>query len=155
MKKILFSLLAVAAIAVPAKAELFVDAVFAKFSCYTPYQIPVPWFYYQEDASLWGEYSVYGLDVGCPWSQSQDVYGFGAGVYLDYKMTAGASVAVASKTDTLFGLQAGVFNYAETACGFQLGVVNMCERACGIQVGLVNIIKTSPVLWMPLVNAQF
>lgn len=155
MKKIFLSLFAVVALSFAARAELFVDAVFVKLSVYTPYQMPIPWFYYEEDASLWGEYSVYGVDVGVPWSESKDVYGLGAGIYLDYEMTAGMSVAIASKTDTLFGFQTGIFNYAETACGFQLGVVNMCEKAYGIQVGLVNIIKTSPVLWLPIVNAQF
>jgi len=155
MKKIFLSLFAVVALAFAAKAELFVDAVFVKLSCYTPYQMPIPWFYYEEDSSLWGEYSVYGVDVGLPWSESKDVYGHGAGIYLDYKMTAGVSVAIASVTETLFGFQTGIFNYAETACGFQLGIVNMCEKAYGIQVGLVNIIKTSPVLWLPIVNAQF
>jgi len=155
MKKLLYVLLAVAAFALPARAELFADAVFAKISCYTPYQIPIPWFYYQEDASLWGEYSVYGADVGIPWSESKDVYGVGAGVYLDYDMTAGLSAAVVGVTDRLYGVQAGVFNYATTACGVQVGIVNMCERAYGLQIGLVNIIKTSPVLWLPILNAQF
>jgi len=155
MKKTLIALLAIAALALPVRADLFVDAVFVKLSCYTPYQMPIPWFYYEEDASLWGEYSVYGVDLGLPWSQSQDVYGLGAGIYLDYKMTAGVSCAIASRTDTLFGFQTGIVNYAETACGVQLGVVNMCERAYGLQIGLVNIIKTSPVLWLPVINAQF
>jgi len=153
--KTLFLSFAVVAFAFAAKAELFVDAVFVKLSCYTPYQMPIPWFFYEEEASLWGEYSVYGCDAGLPWSESKDVYGLGAGIYLDYDMTAGASVAVASKTGTLYGFQAGVFNYAEKACGVQVGVVNMCEHAYGIQVGVVNIIKTSPVLWLPILNAQF
>jgi len=155
MKKLLYVFLVLAATALPARAELFVDAVFVKLSCYTPYQMPIPWFYYEEDASLWGEYSVYGFDAGLPWSQSKDVYGLGAGVYLDYGMTAGVSAAIASRTGTLFGFQAGVFNYADTVCGVQAGIVNMCERAYGIQIGLVNIIRTSPVLWLPILNAQF
>jgi len=156
MKKLLFSLFAVSVLAFSARAELFVDAVFVKASVYTPYQLPVPWFYYQEDASLWGEYSVYGVDVGLPWSESRDVYGAGAGVYLDYTgRTAGVACAIAGVAHELYGVQVGVFNYAEWFCGVQVGVVNVCERAEGLQIGVVNVMRESPVKWLPVLNLWF
>jgi len=156
MKKLFLSLFAVASLAFVAKAELFYDAVFAKAAVYTPYQLPIPWFYYEEDASLWGEYSVYGVDVGFPWSESTDVYGVGAGVYLDYTgRTAGVQCAIAGLSKELYGIQVGIFNFAESMYGLQVGVVNMCDTARGVQVGLVNIIRSRPEKWLPILNMGF
>jgi len=158
MKKIGLMVLLGVTLAFPALAgdELFIDSVFVKVSVYTPYQMPIPWFYYVEDAYLWGEYSVYGVDLGLPWSASKDVFGLGTGIYLDYSgCTAGLSAAIAQRTERLFGVQAGVYNYAETLCGIQVGVVNDCTSAYGIQVGVVNVIRTSPLTWFPILNAHF
>lgn len=158
MKKLMLTMGLIAALAFPslAKDELFLDAVFVKLSCYTPYQIPIPWFYYVEDASLWGEYSVYGVDVGLPWSASKDVFGLGAGIYLDYSgCTAGISAAIVEQTTALYGIQVGIYNFAETMCGLQIGVVNDCETAYGLQIGVVNVIRQSSLAWLPILNAHF
>jgi len=158
MKKLMltFGLIAALAFSVQARDELFVDAVFVKLSCYTPYQIPVPWFYYEEESSLWGEYSVWGVDVGVPWSASKDVIGFGTGIYLDYSgCMGGVSLAIVDCAARLYGVQIGIYNYAEMAGGLQIGIVNDCETAHGLQIGLVNVIRQSPLTWFPILNAHF
>jgi len=141
MKKVLLILSVALAVSMSARAELFVDAVFAKLSVYTPYQMPIPWFNYVEDDSSWGEYSVYGVDVGVVWSASKDVIGVGCGGYLEYQR--------------LIGLQVGIYNCAQCVRGVQAGIVNDTTDLCGVQLGLVNVRRGSDIPWLPLIRLGF
>ena len=51
------------------------------------------------------------------------------------------------------GLQIGTANYAGKLTGVQLGLFNSAETLHGIQIGVVNFNKSSPIRFMPIINA--
>lgn len=54
-----------------------------------------------------------------------------------------------------FGLQIGSANYAGKLTGVQIGLFNSAETLHGIQIGVVNFNKSSPIRFMPIINAAF
>ena len=54
-----------------------------------------------------------------------------------------------------FGLQVGSANYAGKLTGVQIGLFNSAETLHGIQIGVVNSNKSSPIRFMPIINAAF
>ena len=54
-----------------------------------------------------------------------------------------------------FGLQIGAANYAGRLTGVQIGVFNYAETLHGIQIGAVNLNKSSPIRFLPIINAAF
>ncbi len=58
--------------------------------------------------------------------------------------------------DDVDGVQiSATCNSAANVKGLQFGIVNYCEAMSGIQIGLLNIIRTSPLPFLPIVNASF
>ncbi len=53
------------------------------------------------------------------------------------------------------GIQLGLFNAASHFTGLQIGLLNMSENLRGVQIGLINGIKSSPVRYLPIMNAYF
>lgn len=54
-----------------------------------------------------------------------------------------------------FGLQIGLANYAGSLTGMQIGVFNSVDRFHGIQLGVFNFNKTTPIRFLPVLNAAF
>ena len=54
-----------------------------------------------------------------------------------------------------FGLQIGAANYAGKLTGVQIGLFNSAETLHGIQIGAFNFNKSSPIHFLPIINAAF
>ena len=54
-----------------------------------------------------------------------------------------------------FGLQIGTANYAGKLTGVQIGLFNSAETLHGMQIGVLNFNKSSPIRFMPIINAAF
>ena len=54
-----------------------------------------------------------------------------------------------------FGLQIGSANYAGKLTGVQIGLFNSAETLHGIQIGAFNFNKSSPIHFLPIINAAF
>ncbi len=54
-----------------------------------------------------------------------------------------------------FGLQIGTANYTGKLTGVQIGLFNSAETLHGIQIGVANFNKSSPMRFMPIINAAF
>ena len=53
------------------------------------------------------------------------------------------------------GLQVGTANYAGKLTGVQIGLFNFAETLHGIQIGVFNFNKSSPISFLPIINAAF
>ena len=54
-----------------------------------------------------------------------------------------------------FGLQIGTANYAGNLTGVQIGLFNTAETLHGIQIGAFNFNQSSPIHFLPIINAAF
>lgn len=53
------------------------------------------------------------------------------------------------------GLQIGVVNFAGRLSGVQVGAFNFAETLHGVQIGALNLNKSSPIRYLPILNAAF
>ena len=74
----------------------------------------------------WGNWDVYGLEIG-----------------------------VWNSTAVMKGLQIGVVNATDGFCGLQIGAVNVTRIGSGFQIGVVNVVRGSDCPFLPVVNWAF
>ena len=75
-----------------------------------------------------------------PWG-NWDVYGLEVGIWND--------------TPVMKGLQIGVVNLTDEFCGLQIGAVNVSRIGNGFQIGIVNVVSGMDHPFLPVINWAF
>ena len=101
--------------------------------------------------SLWGK----RLALAVP-ANTQEITGIDFGIGSDAASVSGVQLdLVYAKSDTVKGVQFGLYNQADELHGLQLGFVNNVKNINGLQIGLVNIAKNGWFPVMVIVNGRF
>ena len=78
--------------------------------------------------------------VALPWG-NWDVYGLEIGIW--------------NATDVMKGLEIGVVNVTDEFCGLQIGAVNVSRIGNGFQIGVVNVVSGMDYPFFPVINWAF
>lgn len=111
------------------------------------------------DVGFWGK-SIYfeGIQLNLLRNNVTDTMcGIQAGIYnsVAFGDMVGVQVGLWNEAVTFNGVQVGLVNVIGGGDGFQIGLINRAETMHGYQVGLINVIRDAEVKFMPVVNIGF
>lgn len=78
----------------------------------------------------------------------------GANINVGASTIYGVQIAIANigELQSIYGVQAGLYNRADHVHGIQIGLVNIANNLHGLQIGLANYNSAGPFILSPLIN---
>ncbi|HJO93207.1 MAG TPA: hypothetical protein QF753_07395 [Victivallales bacterium] len=99
------------------------------------------------------KYSVYGLDTGALFTKTNNVFGIQAGSLCMGDNGVGIqSGFINIQANNFTGLQAAFYNEYNNSTGWQVGIVNKAENSKGVQLGFINIMDNGFLPAFPIIN---